>query len=236
MLYIDLPEAYKDRLLSFYLAMEEFVARQMDIDDCLLMWQVGPSVIFGRNQSVESEVNLAFCKAHQINVYRRKSGGGCVYADHDNVMLSYISQGDNVGQAFNRFIQMMLLVLRRMGVEAVSASHNAVIMGDRQVSGTACYQVGGKSIVHGTLLYDTNMDYMLHAITPSSEKLHQKGIQSVRQRITLLKDHVTLTKEEVKSLFRTTLCQGERLLTSEEVTAIEVLEKEYLCKEFINKL
>ena len=52
MLYIDLPEAYKDRLLSFYLAMEEFVARQMDIDDCLLMWQVGPSVIFGRNQSV----------------------------------------------------------------------------------------------------------------------------------------------------------------------------------------
>jgi lipoic acid synthetase/lipoate-protein ligase A len=80
------------------------------------------------------------------------------------------------------------------------------------------------------------MDYMLHAITPSSEKLHQKGIQSVRQRITLLKDHVTLTKEEVKTLFWTTLCQGERLLTSEEVTAIEVLEKEYLCKEFINKL
>lgn len=105
MLYIDLPEAYKDRQLSFYLAMEEFVARQMDIDDCLLMWQVGPSVIFGRNQSVESEVNLAFCKAHQINVYRRKSGGGCVYADHDNVMLSYISQGDNVGQTFNRFIK-----------------------------------------------------------------------------------------------------------------------------------
>ena len=131
MLYIDLPEAYKDRQLSFYLAMEEFVARQMDIDDCLLMWQVGPSVIFGRNQSMESEVNLAFCKAHQINVYRRKSGGGCVYADHDNVMLSYISQGDNVGQAFNRFIQMMLLVLRRMGVEAVSTSHNDVMIGDR---------------------------------------------------------------------------------------------------------
>ena len=236
MLYIDLPETYKDRQLSFYLAMEEFVARQLEVDDSLLMWQVGPSVIFGRNQSIDSEVNLAFCKEHQINVYRRKSGGGCVYADRDNLMLSYISQGDNVGQAFNRFVQMMILVLRRMGVEAVCTSHNDVMIGDRKVSGTACYQVGGKSIVHGTLLYDTNMDYMLHAITPSTEKLQKKGIQSVRQRITLLKDHVMLTLEEIKALIRTTLCQEERLLTVQEVAGIKALEEDYLRKEFINKL
>ena len=236
MQYINLPEAHEVRSLSFYLAMEEFVARHVDADECFFMWQVEPSVIFGRNQMIESEVNLAYCQEHHIQVYRRKSGGGCVYADSDNVMLSYISKGDNVDLAFNRFIQMMLLVMRKMGVEAVGTRHNDILIGDKKVSGTACYHIDGRNIVHSTMLYDTNMEHMLHAITPSQEKLQSKGIQSVHQRITLLKDHVNLSLEEVKALIRQTLCSDERTLTACEVGEIEQLEQEYLRKDFINKL
>ena len=236
MLYINLPDAQKVRNLSFYLAMEEYVARHVDLDDGFFMWQVEPSVIFGRNQVVDNEVNMAYCRAHHIMVYRRKSGGGCVYADSDNVMLSYVSKGDSVGQAFNRFVQMMLLVLRRMGVEAVGTHHNDILIGGKKVSGTACYHLDGRNIVHGTLLYDTNMEHMLQSITPSQEKLQSKGIQSVRQRITLLKDHVSLSLEEVKAIIRQTLCSGEQTLTGKEVAEIEQLEQDYLRKEFINKL
>ena len=236
MQYINLPEAHEVRSLSFYLAMEEFVARYVDADDCFFMWQVEPSVIFGRNQMIENEVNLTYCQEHHIQVYRRKSGGGCVYADSDNVMLSYISKGDNVGLAFNRFIQMMLLVMRKMGVEAVGTRHNDILIGDKKVCGTACYHIDGRNIVHSTMLYDTNMEHMLQAITPSQEKLQSKGIQSVRQRITLLKDHVALSLEEVKALIRQTLCSDERTLTAGEVAGIEQLEQEYLRKDFINKL
>ena len=236
MQYINLPEAHEVRSLSFYLAMEEFVARHVDADDCFFMWQVDPSVIFGRNQMIENEVNLTYCQEHHIQVYRRKSGGGCVYADSDNVMLSYISKGDNVGLAFNRFIQMMLLVMRKMGIEAVGTRHNDILIGDKKVCGTACYHIDGRNIVHSTMLYDTNMEHMLQAITPSQEKLQSKGIQSVRQRITLLKDHVTLSLEEVKALIRHTLCSDERTLTASEVAEIEQLEQEYLQKDFINKL
>jgi lipoic acid synthetase/lipoate-protein ligase A len=71
------------------------------------------------------------------------------------------------------------------------------------------------------MLYDTNMTHMLNAITPGPEKLEKKGIQSVRQRITLLKDHTSLTLEELKELIRETLCKGERMLTHEEVKEIE---------------
>jgi len=236
MVYINLPETHQDRLLSFYLAMEEYVARTMTGKDCFWMWQVAPSVIFGRNQMVAAEVNMDYCREHGINMYRRKSGGGCVYADRDNVMLSYVTDGDNVGLAFNSFIQMILLVLRKMGVEATGTMHNDVMIGDKKVSGTACYHVDGRSIVHGTLLYDTDMENMISAITPSADKLQKKGIQSVRQRITLLKDHVNMTLEDVKVLIRKTLCQEEYMLTSEDLVAIELLEEEYLKKEFINKL
>ena len=224
MKYITLP-TNEVRQLSFYLAMEEYVARHISEPDCFFMWQVEPSVIFGRNQVLENEVNMEYCKSHGINVFRRKSGGGCVYADMDNLMLSYISDGDKVGYTFNKFVQMILLVLRKMGVEATDTSHNDIMIGDRKVCGTAYYQLPGRGIVHSTMLYDTNMDHMLNAITPGPEKLEKKGIQSVRQRITLLKDYVSLSLDEVKTLIRETLCEGELMLTPEQVAEIEYQSK-----------
>ena len=131
---------------------------------------------------------------------------------------------------------MVLLVLRKMGVEATGTSHNDVMIGPRKVCGTACYHLSGRSIVHSTLLYDTNMDHMLQAITPSTEKLQKKGIQSVRQRITLLKEYTSLTLEEVKTLIRDTLCVGERMLTPEEVAEVEKIEQQYLREDFIQQI
>lgn len=236
MKYISLPVS-ETRRLSFYLAMEEFVARHLDEPDTFFMWQVEPSVIFGRNQVLENEVNVAYCREHNIKLYRRKSGGGCVYADMDNLMLSFITTEENVNFAFNRFVNMILLVLRRLGIEATGTQHNDIMIGDRKVCGTACYHVGGRSIVHSTMLYDTNMEHMLNAITPGPEKLEKKGIQSVRQRITLLKDYTTLEGvEALKQLIRDTLCVGERQLSQDDVAKIEAIEASYLKEEFINLL
>ena len=235
MKYLLLPEN-NNRSLVFYLAMEEYVARLKDESDSFFLWQVEPTVIFGRNQVVENEVNLDYCRKHGIRVVRRKSGGGCVYADMDNVMLSFVTSEENVGIAFNRFINMVLLVLRKMGIEATGTSHNDVMIGNRKVCGTACYHLEGRSIVHSTMLYDTNMDHMLNAITPGPEKLQKKGIQSVRQRITLLKDHTSLSLDEVKTLIRDTLCVGERQLTPEDVVEIEKIEQQYLREDFIKQI
>jgi lipoic acid synthetase/lipoate-protein ligase A len=236
MKYIALP-FHEPRRLSFYLAMEEFVARHTDESDAFFMWQVEPSVIFGRNQVLENEVNVAYCREHGISLYRRKSGGGCVYADMDNLMLSFVTSEGNVNFAFNRFVTMVLLVLRKLGIAATGTSHNDIMIGDRKVCGTACYHLEGRSIVHSTMLFDTNMDHMLNAITPSREKLEKKGIESVRQRITLLKDYTTLDSvEALKTLIRATLCEGERLLTASEVAQIEAIEATYLKEEFINLL
>jgi lipoic acid synthetase/lipoate-protein ligase A len=214
--------------------MEEYVARHMQEPDCFFMWQVAPTVIFGRNQVVENEVNLGYCREHDIRVVRRKSGGGCVYADMDNLMLSMVTDGDNVGFTFNRFVTMIQLALHKIGVTATSTAHNDIMIGDRKVCGTAFYQLPGRSIVHSTMLYDTNMQHMLNAITPSAEKLEKKGIQSVRQRITLLKDHTPLSLNEIKQKIRDTLCDGELVLTEEQVAGIEEIEQTYLKQDFIH--
>ena len=232
MRYVALPEE-KVRRLSFYLAMEEYVARTIDEDDLFFMWQVEPSVIFGRNQLIENEVNLDFCKKNGIKTYRRKSGGGCVYADMNNVMFSYVTKDEAVGFTFNRYINMVVLVLQKLGVDARASGRNDVMIGDRKVSGNAFYHIPGRSIVHGTMLYDTDMVNMVGAITPTDEKLLSKGVASVRQRIALLKDFISLDIEEFKSFVRNNLCQGELMLNEEDVRGIEEIEKEYLTEEFV---
>ena len=228
---ITLSDNSVARRLSFFLAMEEYVARQQLSDDAFFLWQVEPSVIYGRNQVVENEVNLDYCRDNGIQIYQRKSGGGCVYADRDNLMLSFVTSEQQVGFAFNRFVNMLLLVLRKIGVEATGTRHNDIMIRDHKVCGTACRVTPYGCIVHSTMLYDTNMQHMLHAITPSHEKLAKNGVESVRQRITLLKDYTSLTLEEVKALILSTLCDSERVLMADEVAQIEQIEERYNPKQ-----
>lgn len=232
MIYFSLPDE-KTRRLSFYLAMEEYVAREKPWEDAFTMWQVEPSVIFGRNQVVEAEVNIDYCRRNNIQMYRRKSGGGCVYADMSNVMFAYITSEDNVNFTYNRYINMVVTVLRKMGVEATSSGRNDILIDGRKVSGNAFYHLPGRSIVHGTMLYDTNMQHMVASITPSDDKLVSKGIQSVRQRIAFLKDYTSLSINEMKSFVKENLCTEEVMLTADDVRNIEELEQEYLDPNFI---
>ena len=239
MIYVSLPSD-EIRQLSFYLALEEYVARQLTPADYFFMWQVKPSVIFGRNQLIENEVNLDYCRSHNIQMFRRKSGGGCVYADMNNVMMSYITADDQVGFTFNRYISMVVLMLQKLGIDASGSRRNDVMIGNKKVSGTAFYKPvartehhPGRSIVHGTMLYDTDMLNMVGSITPSSAKLLSKGVASVRQRVALLKDYTALTLDEFKDYVRKTLCDGELMLTDDDIQHVQEIEKEYLSDDFI---
>ena len=219
--------------MSFYLAAEEYVARHVEADDCFFMWQVEPSVIFGRNQLIENEVNVKYCQDHGIRMFRRKSGGGCVYADMSNVMFSYITRDENVNFTFNRYMNMLVLVLFKMGVEAKATGRNDILIDGKKVSGNAFYHLPGRSIVHGTMLYDTNMEHMVGSITPSSAKLVSKGVESVRQHIALLKDYTSMSLDDFKLFVRRNLCQGAIMLEGEAIAEIERIEQGYLSDSFI---
>lgn len=119
-----------------------------------------------------------------------------------NVMLSYITPEDNVSETFARYLQMVSETLGALGIDAHPSGHNDIMLGDRKVSGNAIYHIPGRVIAHGTLLYDTDMENMLHAITPSHTKLSKHGVESVRQRICLLKDYTNLPLEEIKQRIR----------------------------------
>lgn len=218
-------------------------------------WRTAPTVIFGRNQVLEAEVNTAYCREHGVEMYRRKSGGGCVYSDSGNIMLSYITPSEGVAFTFDKFLNLLSLALRRLGLDAQRSGRNDILIGGRKVSGNAFYLLPGAGIVHGTLLFDSDLDAMTQAITPSKAKIESKGVPSVRSHVTNLKDELEaigrpMNLEDFRKYLADFFTGGKNSLSgtgensvkgSREITlsdsrirAIEEIEKGYLAPEFIS--
>ena len=249
---IHLPSGKR---LVWYLAAEEYFAKNIqtlqqgfgkgggnakDICGLFFTWIVTPTVIFGRHQVLANEVNVAFCQTNGIAMYRRKSGGGCVYADEGNLMISYISPSSHSEQVFQNYLDRMSDCLRRMGYDAVKSTHNDIMVGEHKVSGNACFALPQATIVHGTLLYDVNVEMLQQAITPSQEKLAKHGVQSVRQRVMNLKNIAnTLDWQSTQALaqkIKEFWCNQTYIPTEKDIQEIDKIEQEYLAPAFISRL
>lgn len=186
MKHVILPDIGQQSL-SYYLAMEEYVADNID-DDAFFVWQSEPTVIIGRNQDLEAEVNIDYCREHGVEIVRRKSGGGCVYSDKGNIMISYISRRGDVSAVFDRYLSALTACLCSLGLDAARSERNDVMVCGMKVSGNALHQLPDRTIVHGTLLFCSDFDALEQAIRPPIEKLERHGIKSVRQRVANLCD------------------------------------------------
>ncbi len=232
MIYVNYLSDKVERL-SFYLSMEEYIAKHYPKEEYFFMWQVKPTVIFGRNQLIENEVNLDYVKKNNIEFYRRKSGGGCVYSDPSNIMFSYITPKFNKDFVFSNYIIKIVTLLRQLNLNAVFSGRNDILIDGMKVSGNAFYRVNNRSIVHGTMLYNTDISVMVKAITPDNEKLISKGIDSVRSRVTNIKDHIDISIEDFKQFFKDNLCEESITLTENDIKGIRKIEKTYLNPDFI---
>ena len=173
--------------LTDYLAMEADMVKTIQ-EPTFFTWVVSPTVIYGRHQCAEAEVNEAYCRAHGIAVVQRQSGGGCVYADRGNLMVSFISPSTRSQEVFDQFLVLLSGALRQLGYEAVTTAHNDVLVGDRKVCGTACYTTPTGTVVHACMLYNVNLTDLEAAITPSEAKLAKHAVASVRQRVRNLRE------------------------------------------------
>lgn len=253
MLHFVLPES-RQRALVFYLAMEEFIPQVLKEcanlsegeSEAFFIWQVPPTVIFGRNQVMEAEVNIEYCKAKDIKLFRRKSGGGCVYADMGNIMVSYITTSTDVTSTFDRFLKKLSQIFKNIGLNAECSGRNDILINGKKVSGNAFFHKNDISIVHGTMLFDSDFDELTKAITPSEAKIRSKGVDSVRQHVTNIKAELERTDtplakelreiEKFKAYVVRELQGDDReiTLTKEQVKEIELIETSYLDPDFLS--
>ena len=234
MKYILLPEPNTIHQLPFYFAVEEYVARHFTDDDYFMGWRVNPTVMLGRNQLIDNEVNTDYCKEHKIDIFRRKSGGGCIYADKGCIQFSYISRAVNANEAFAAYMQRMADLLKGLKIDAQLSGRNDILINGTKVSGCAFYQLSNRSILHNSLLFDTQLDHLSNALTPAKEKLQSKGVASVRQRVTNVATYTQLDILAFMDYVRQEMCGTEVLeLTEEDMKEVAEIEKELASDDFV---
>ncbi len=182
------------------LRIEGDAAYNMAVDEALLrsgiptvrLYRFRPSAVtIGYFQRVESSVNLELARRLGIQVVRRPTGGGAVYHD-ERGELTYSVAGPqeffprDVRETFRFICRGVIDTIRMFGLEPEFAGVNDILVNGRKISGSAQTREGGMLLQHGTLMYATDLEMLARLITPPREKLADKGVGSVLERVTTL--------------------------------------------------
>lgn len=176
-------------LFSEYRRAEQNLALEQQLvagsESVVLLYVNEPTVVVGRNQTIEAEVDCDYCRAHNIDVVRRASGGGAVYHDAGNLNYAIICDGGE--RPLDRdYTEPIVWALRRLGVDAVAGSRGEIKVGDAKVSGSASMVRKGRVLFHGTLLFDSDLD-ALDAALRGDDSRRGKGVRSIRSKVCNLK-------------------------------------------------
>ena len=172
----------------FNMAFDSYVLENTDFEG-VYIWQNAPSVILGLNQSIYAEVNLPYLREHGILPVRRVSGGGAVYHDLGNVNYTFVGSGAWVEEGPS----VIASALRSMGVPADVTGRNDILVDGRKCSGYAKRYASGapnRVMVHGTLMYDVDLEMLTQALAVPGSKLSAAGVESVRMRVANLREYL----------------------------------------------
>lgn len=154
------------------------------------LWQNKRAVIVGQNQNTFGEINQDYIDKNNVQVVRRVSGGGAVYHDLGNICFTFfvpVEKSSSVN--FKQFVQPMYEALHSLGIDAKITGRNDLEVDGKKISGNAQRYAGGYLMHHGTLLWNTDVDAMVHALNVADEKFISKAAKSVRARVGNIKDY-----------------------------------------------
>lgn len=190
MLYIenDSLDPYFSFGLEYYLTTE----KTFDDRTVLLFWRTSPTLMVGKYQNTLQEINAPYAEEKGIHVVRRMSGGGTIYTDLGGFQYSFITKGDAGQIQFGQYVEPVIRALRKIGVPAIFNGRNDITVGGKKISGNAQYMHNGFVVHHGSLLYGTDLEELTRSTTAADYKMISRGIQSVRDRVTNISDHVKI--------------------------------------------
>ena len=167
------------------MAFDEWLLQCGPSEPVFRLWRNEPSVIIGHNQVAAQEVNLEYLQQHGIKLARRVTGGGAVYHDLQNLNYSFAGPIGTVSP------DLFAEALQSLGLPAELTGRNDIFVAGRKISGYARSVWHNRELVHGTLMYDVDIDTLTAALNvEGSSKLNLKGVASVRSRVTNVRDYL----------------------------------------------
>ncbi len=212
------------------------------------LWIPDKSINMGYSQLIERELNLERSKELDYQITRRISGGGMAFAsEKSQVQYGMIGNLEDeqipvdMIESYRKICGIVINAMKKYDLEGDFKPINDVLCNGKKISGSA--QTRGNQVLlqHGTILVDFNIKEMLLCCNIPLEKISDKGIASVEERLTDL--NRTLGKEipldevnkamryGIEETFNTTLVEDE--LTEEEKKLAEQLLPKYYDEEWI---
>lgn len=180
------------RQIAFDQAMIE-AHRTGRISDSIRFLRFPPTALVGRHQALSREINLAHCRANDIGLARRITGGGAIYFDEGQLGWELVLHRATLGisslaELTRRICEAAAAGLSRLGVAARYRPRNDIEVGGRKLSGTGGFFDQDTLFFQGTVLVDMRPADMLAALNVPQIKLSRRALDSAAQRVVTLKD------------------------------------------------
>ena len=183
------------------MAVDEVVLKaraQGQVPNTLRFLQFSPRcTLVGYHQAVEQEIRVSYCEEHGIEINRRLTGGGGLFWDESQLGWEIFASQDHdtdqevrfprrVDDLYELLCRGTIRGLEKLGVHAAYRPKNDIEVDGRKISGTGGTSLDGAFLFQGSLLVDFDVDAMLRALRIPTEKLKNREIESVRDRVTCL--------------------------------------------------
>ncbi|MBI5159117.1 lipoate--protein ligase family protein [Candidatus Micrarchaeota archaeon] len=142
-------------------------------------------VTIGYFQCLREEVDVSKCKELGVDVVRRQTGGGAVFHDAE-LTYSFITRDYPLGilDSYKLVCGAILSGLKTIGIDGQFVPLNDLIAGGKKFSGNAQTRKKGVLLQHGTILLDVDAEKMFSLLLVPNEKIRDKMIASVKERVT----------------------------------------------------
>jgi lipoate-protein ligase A len=172
----------------FNIAAEEYVLKNFD-EDVLMLWESRDSVVLGKHQNAFAEVNYPYLIEQQIPLVRRISGGGTVFHGKGNLNITVLknSTSPNSQVDFHAFTKPLMGFLEKLGLKPEFEGKNNITLNGLKISGNSAHVFKNKSLHHGTILFDADINKIQNIINRYQTKFEDKAVKSVVANITNVK-------------------------------------------------
>lgn len=174
------------------LALEEYCLRELDPHRMYLILYVNrPSVVVGRHQNILTETDPEFLHRRGIPALRRISGGGTVYHDRGNLNLAVIQDHTRRGLTqVSRALEPVRRTLARLSVATRFDERNNLLIGSGKISGNAQFSNTRRILIHATLLFDSDLRQLSHALQAEAGHIQSNAPRSIPSPVTNISDHL----------------------------------------------
>jgi len=148
-----------------------------------------PAISIGYFQSLTAEIDLSSCQKYDVDYVRRITGGGAVFHE-DEVTYSIVidenhpSIPKNVMESYGRICGAIMKGLKQIDIKSTYAPINDILVNNKKISGNAQTRKYNTVLQHGTILTDVDVDKMFSLLKVPNEKIKDKLISNVKQRVT----------------------------------------------------